>query len=59
MVLFGLCNPVGWSGQDVIDDAKHVVIGTDLFLATWVFLVLLFLGDLVKHLREEQIEAGI
>ena len=53
VVLFGLGDPVGGCGEDVVDDAEHVVVGADLFLTAGVFFVLLLFGDLVKHLREK------
>ena len=59
MVLLCLGDPVGGCGEDVVDDAEHVVVGADLLLTAGVFLVLLLLGDLVEHLREKQIEASV
>ena len=52
MVLLCLGDPVGGCGEDVVDDAEHVVVGADLLLTAGVFLVLLLFGDLIKHLRE-------
>ena len=53
VVLLCLGDPVGGCGEDVVDDAEHVVVGADLFLTAGVFFVLLLFGDLVKHLREK------
>lgn len=36
-----------------------MVIGPDLFLPAGVFLVLFLLGDLVEHLREEEVQSGV
>ena len=59
MALLGLRDPVGRRGEDVIEDAEHMVVRTDLFLAARVFLVLFLLRDLVEHLCEEEVEASI
>lgn len=59
MALLRLSDPVGWCGEDVVDDAKHVVIRLDLLLPGGILLVLLLFGDLVEHLREEEVKAGV
>ena len=59
VVLLCLGDPVGWCGEDMVDDAEHVVVGADLLLTAGVFFVLLLFGDLVEHLGEKQIEASV
>jgi len=43
----------------VVDNAEHVVVIADLFLAGGVFFVLFLLGDLVEHLAEEEEESRV
>ena len=43
----------------MVEYTEHVVIRPDLFLTAGVFLILLLLWDLVKHLCKEEEEPGV
>jgi hypothetical protein len=59
MAFLPLRDPIGRVGEDVVEDAEHLLVGLDLLLPGWVILVLLLLWYLVEHLGEEEVEAGV